>query len=67
MKPALTTRNFNIFANVCIYLSMIGSVISLYMDLVFFVWVFLSLGILFLMIRTASLILEKLGRMNYDR
>lgn len=65
-KPRITPRKFNIVLTICIYLSFIGAIISLYMTQVFLVWVFLILGLVFFMARNASFILEKVVQKRFS-
>ncbi|MBW6518528.1 MAG: hypothetical protein K0A89_08515 [ANME-2 cluster archaeon] len=69
MEQRITPKKFNILLTVCIYLSFIGAIISLYMTWVFVVWIFLILGLLFFMARNATFIMEKVvqKRFSYDK
>jgi hypothetical protein len=67
MKEMTPVRKINIFLNIGIYVSMLCSFVSLYTDRRFFVWVFLTLGLLFLVVRNLSFILEKMENIEFGR
>ncbi|MCL7416162.1 MAG: hypothetical protein M8349_08940 [ANME-2 cluster archaeon] len=67
MELQITPRKFNILSTVLIYLSLVGVVISLYMNWMVLVWIFLTLGLVFFIARNASYLLDKIGKMNYDK
>ena len=64
MTPA---RKINIFLNIGIYASLLCSVVSLYTDRQFMMWVFLTLALLFLVVRNLSFILEKMEKIDFGR
>jgi len=57
----------NIFLNIGIYASLLCSLVSLYTDRLFMMWVFLTLGLLFLIVRNLSFILEKMEKIDFGR
>jgi hypothetical protein len=67
MKEMNPARKINIFLNIGIYASLLCSVVSLYTGRMFFVWVFLTLGLLFLVVRNLSFILEKMEKIEFGR
>lgn len=64
MNPS---RKINIFLNTGIYASLLGSFVSLYTDRMFMVWVFLTLGLLFWVVRNLSFILEKMEKIDFGK
>lgn len=67
MKEMNPVRKINIFLNFGIYASLLGSFVSLYTDRLFMVWVFLTLGLLFWVVRNLSFILEKMENINFGK
>jgi hypothetical protein len=67
MKEMNPARKINIFLNIGIYASLLCSFVSLYTARLFFVWVFLTLGLLFLVVRNLSFILEKMEKIDFGR
>lgn len=67
MKQMTRARKINIFLNIGIYASLLGSVISLYTARPFLVWVFLATGLLFWALRNLSFILEKMEKTEFGR
>ncbi len=67
MKEMTPVRKMNIFLNIGIYVSMLCSFVSLYTDRKFMMWVFLILGLLFLIGRNLSFILEKMEKIDFGR
>jgi len=57
----------NIFLNIGIYASLLCSFVSLYTGRLFMMWVFLILGLLFLIVRNLSFILEKMEKIDFGR
>jgi len=60
-------RKMNIFLNIGIYASLLCSFVSLYTGRLFMMWVFLILGLLFLIVRNLSFILEKMEKIDFGR
>jgi len=60
-------RKINIFLNIGIYASLLGSFVSLYTDRRLMMWVFPILGLLFLIVRNLSFILEKIEKIDFGR
>ena len=67
MKEMTPARKINIFLNIGIYASLLCSVVSLYTDRQFMMWVFLTLALLFLVVRNLSFILEKMEKIDFGR
>jgi hypothetical protein len=67
MKEMNPSRKINIFLNTGIYASLLGSFVSLYTDRMFMVWVFLTLGLLFWVVRNLSFILEKMEKIDFGK
>jgi hypothetical protein len=67
MKEMTQGRKMNIFLNIGIYASLLCSFVSLYTDRLFMMWVFLTLGLLFLIVRNLSFILEKMEKIDFGR
>lgn len=67
MKEMTPARKINIFLNIGIYASLLGSFVSLYTDRRFMMWVFLTLGLLFLVVRNLSFILERMEKIDFGR
>ncbi len=67
MKEMTPVRKINIFLNIGIYVSMLCSLVSLYTDRRLMMWVFLTLGLLFLIVRNLSFILEKMEKIDFGR
>jgi len=67
MKEMTPVRTINIFLNIGIYASLLGLFVSLYTARWFMVWVFLTLGLLFLVVRNLSFILEKMEKIDFGR
>ena len=67
MKEMTPVRKINIFLNIGIYASLLCSFVSLYTARLFMVWVFLTLGLLFLVVRNLSFILEKIEKIDFGR
>jgi len=67
MKEMTQVRKMNIFLNIGIYASLLCSFVSLYTGRLFMMWVFLILGLLFLIVRNLSFILEKMEKIDFGR
>ena len=67
MKEMTPARKINIFLNIGIYASLLGSFVSLYTDRRFMMWVFLTLALLFLVVRNLSFILERMEKIDFGR
>ena len=67
MKEMTPVRKINIFLNIGIYVSMLCSLVSLYTDRRLMMWVFLTLGLLFLVVRNLSFILKKMEKIDFGR
>lgn len=67
MKEMTPVRKINIFLNIGIYVSMLCSLVSLYTDRRLMMWVFLILGLLFLVVRNLSFILKKMEKIDFGR
>jgi len=57
MKEMNPARKINIFLKIGVFTSLLCSFVSLYTAKLFMVWVFLTLGLLFLVVRNLSFIL----------
>jgi len=67
MKEMTPVRKINIFLNIGINASLLCSFVSLYTARWFMVWVFMTLGLLFLVVRNLSFILEKMEKIDFGR
>ncbi|MCD4841435.1 MAG: hypothetical protein K8R08_05445 [Methanosarcinales archaeon] len=67
MKEMTPIRKINIFLNIGIYASLLCLLVSLYTNRLFMMWVFLTLGLLFLIVRNLSFILEKIEKIDFSR